>query len=283
MKTLMLIVLTLVGALSPAFGQKENTSIRMGVGRASMERANIASHTNPTLRLVIDETEAEALDVDKTMRREAFNLLGAELGVEWIGNAYHVWSNARYTGGKPESTLFRVDNRVAIVEVQETRLVSLSSRPGGVVPFFKDGEKKFSENFAVTTLGDHEASLVIAGRVKLELKWTVEPIVMAYACDAGGGTGVTVVEMYTYWFDQPPTSTEDIKLVVNGRPITISGAILDEDLLKINVFVDSIDYQELFNDYAEWDPLPVHIRTTGPIPLLEREVVFPPKSRVGHC
>lgn len=265
-----------------AFGQDASSDVRMGVARAAMERNGIVGPTNPTHRLVIDGSKAEIIDVGKVGVREVFDLLGAELGVEWAGNAYHVWAYGRYAGGRSRST-FRVDDEVAVVKAQQTQILSRSPREQGVVPFFQNGEQKFSENFAVTTLGEHEASLVIAGRAQLELRWTIEPIVQAYACDAGGGTGVTVVEIYTYWFDQPPTSTEGVELTVDGRLVPTSGILLDNDLMRINVFVDSTDYQELFNDYAEWDPLPVRIQTTGPIPLLEREVSFPPRSWVGHC
>lgn len=265
-----------------AFGQDASSDVRMGAARAAMERAGVGGPTNPTHRLVLDETEAEVLDIDKASVRETFDLLGAELGVEWAGNAYHVWAYGRYAGGRSRST-FRVDDEVAVVKAQQTQILSRSPREQGVVPFFQNGERKFSENFAVPTIGEHETTLVIAGRAKLELRWTIEPIVQAYACDAGGGTGVTVVEIYTYWFDQPPTSTENIELVVDGRPLEILGAYLDRDVLRIDVVVDSADYQEIFNGVAEWDPVRVRVRTTGPIPLLEQEVSFPPRSWVEHC
>lgn len=282
MKTLLCLVLSL-GVISPAFGQAEmSPDVRMGVARVSMERAGVGSPTNPTFRLVIDETEAEIIETNKVAVQETFDLLGAELGIEWIGDAYHVWAYGRYKGGSSRST-FRVDDEIAVVKAQQTQVLSRSPRQHGVVPFFQSGERKFSENFAVTTLGDHEASLVIAGRVRLEIKWTIEPIVVAYACDAGGGTGITVVEIYTHWFDQPPMSTEGVELTVGGRSIPIAGTLLDNDLMRINIFVDSVDYQELFNGVAEWDSLPVRIWTTGPIPLLVREVAFPPRTWVGHC
>jgi hypothetical protein len=224
-----------------------------------------------TLKQTTSEVTADASSTVK--------IIEAETGALWDGGNYFVvYTMGSYTGGKPQVTLSIDDAKVRI----PTQVSISETRAPGIIPFFRNHERKYVEAYAVMTIGDHTVAVDIGGGAQQNLTFTVKPIVLPGVCYAGAGTDIVSVTLEITLFDQHPV-TSNARVFVAGKAVPVSSAWIDRSFMRVSIFLSYEEYARVFNGTDEWQRKWVRVHTDSPYGTVRSLLSFEPVRYMQHC